>query len=51
MIKIGEGIAEIIDEQNWEEIWVGLEDLYPNLKGRIDFAGVCKKLVEVLPDL
>lgn len=51
MFKIGEGIAEIIEEQNWDAIWNGLEDLYPNLKGRVDFAEMCSKIVQALPDI
>lgn len=51
VFKIGEGIAEIINEQNWDTIWDELGDLYPNLKGRVDFAEVCKKIVQALPDI
>ena len=51
MFKIGEGIAKIIEEQDWDAVWSGLEDLYPNLKGRIDFSEMCSKIVRALPDI
>lgn len=51
VVKIGEGIAEIIEEQDWDAVWSGLEDLYPNLKGRVNFAEVCSKIVRALPDV
>ena len=44
-------INEIINEQHWDVIWEGLEDLYPNLKGRVDFAKVCSGILKALPPL
>lgn len=51
MINISENINEIINEQHWDVIWEGLEDLYPNLKGRVDFAKVCGGILKALPPL
>lgn len=51
MIKIDDKIYRIINTQDWTSIWDAFGDLYPNLKGRVDFLELYEGILNILPEL
>lgn len=51
MAKISDKVYRIVNTQDWTNIWDALGDIYPNLKGRVDFLELYANILNALPEL